>query len=89
VTDDVVLASPQSFGTALVTLGQWQVLGPGSLAIHQGDQAVHVDIASTGSGFEIKAEQIREEVTTPSLPTRLGINLTQPVAKATVTVRIR
>jgi len=88
VTDEVEFAAPKRFGTAVVTLGRWKGLGAGSLTIQHVRQAVRVDIDAGGSDFEIKGEKIHEDVKTKTLPTRIGIDLTQPVTKATITVKI-
>lgn len=87
VTDEVEFASPQAFETALITLGQWKKLAPRSLAITDADEAVRVDIEATGD-VEIAAEEIHEDTHTKTPPTRIAIRFTQPVAKATITMKI-
>lgn len=86
VTDQVELTSPQSFGTALVTLGGWRRLDDGALMVYDVDEAVRVEIDTGGAAYTITAEEIREDA--PVLPTRIGIALEQPVKKATVTLKI-
>ncbi len=86
VTDTVEFASPQTFGTALVTLGKWERSDDGSLLMHAGDEAVRVEINVKGGEFTVQAEEIIEDA--PVKPTRIGINLTQPVTAATVTLKI-
>lgn len=85
VSDHVVFASPQSFGTALITLGQWDQSGPGTLTIQDGEEAVEVEVSCADGELVIRAEQILED---GPHPTRLGINLAQPMSEATVRVRI-
>jgi len=85
VTDRVVYAAAQTFGTALITCGSFRQVGPGELNVYDGDEAVRVRIEATGE-YEIKAEEIHED--TSRVPTRIGLNLTEPVSKATVTVTI-
>ncbi|MFQ5809119.1 MAG: hypothetical protein ACE5JM_05825, partial [Armatimonadota bacterium] len=86
VTDEVVFSAPQAFGTALITLGEWKELEPGSLLIYDVEEAVRVDIEAVGGEFEIEAQEIKEEAR--AQPTRLGINLKSPVTRAAITVRI-
>ena len=86
VTDRVEYKTPQTFGTALVTLGHWQHLEDGALLIYNVDEAVRVEIDAGGAAFTVKAEEIREDA--PVVPTRLGIDLAQPVTAATVTMKI-
>jgi len=86
VTDTVEFASPQSFGTALITLGKWERADDGSLRVSNGDEAVRVEVKVKGGEFTVQAEEIIEDA--PVKPTRIGINLTQLVTAATVTLRI-
>jgi len=88
VTDEVAFRSPQTFENALVTLGRWKKLDDDSLLIYDFDQAVRVDVSATGGTVAFRSEQIKEDVRTRSLPTRIGIALTGPVTKASVTLRI-
>ena len=88
VTDEVAFDSPQAFETALITLGRWKRAAPRSLIVYDSDEAVRVDIETTGGEFEVKAEQIREDVRTRSLPVRLGIAFKKPVAAGAITVKI-
>ena len=89
VTDEVVFTEPQAFETALVTLGTWKQEKPGVLVVSDSGESVRVEIAVTGGEFEVAAEEIKEDVKTHSLPTRIAIRMKQPVAKATVTMTIR
>lgn len=88
VRDDVAFSTAKEFETALITMGRWKRLGPKSLVVRDGDEAVRVDIEADGGGFEIHAEVIKEDVRAPSLPTRLGIKLKKPVTKAAITMTI-
>ncbi|MEW6356469.1 MAG: heparinase II/III family protein [Planctomycetota bacterium] len=89
VTDTVEFAGPKDFATAIITLGRWKETEPGRLLIYDTEEAVRVDIKIEGAEYAIKAEEIKEDVHTPTLPTRIGINLTKPVTTATVTLTIR
>jgi len=88
VTDEAEFASPQTFGTALITLGKWQQLSPTALLVYDDHEAVRVQIDSAGAEFTVDAEQIDEQVRTPNKPTRIGINLKRPTTRATVTATI-
>ena len=88
MTDEVAFDSPQAFETALITLGRWKRAAPRSLIVYDSDEAVRVEIETTGGEFEVKAEQIREDVRTRSLPVRLGIAFKKPVAAGAITVKI-
>lgn len=88
VTDEVAFTSFRTFETALIIFGRWRQCPDGSIHITDNEDAVRVEISVSGSDFEIQAEELREDLTTPTLPTRLGIRLTQPVTGAVVTLRI-
>jgi hypothetical protein len=86
ITDRVTFAEPREFATALITLGGWEQLGPGEIAVYDFDEAVRVTIEAEGSEFEVRAEEIHED--TRGIPTRIGISLTEPVTQASVTMTI-
>ena len=87
VTDRVEFASSQTFGTTLMTLGQWERLSPTSLTIRDGDGAVRVDIEASAN-FDVTAEELDEALRIDAKATRLGINLREPVPRATIAMRI-
>jgi hypothetical protein len=86
LTDRVEFTSPQTFATALLNRGQWQKIDDRTLLLRDGDEVLRVEIDAGGEAFDIRAEEIREDA--PVQPTRLGLNLTQPVTAATVTLQI-
>jgi len=88
VTDEVEFDSPQSFGTALITFSDWKQLRPKQLLIGSSPESVQVEITTDGPAFEIQSEQIKEDVRGGRTPTRLGIDLTQPAAKAMITLTV-
>jgi len=96
VTDEVVFSRSSDFGTALITFDKWQQLSASSLVIRDQDKALRVDIEVTGADsssalrtdFKIQPETIEEDLNGSSPPTRLGINLTGPVLRAIVCLKI-
>ena len=86
VTDDVAFESPQEFGTALVTLGQWKQAGPGEWVAYDFDEAMRVQIEVTGGEFEFGVEEIHEDCA--GVPKRLGIKMTEPVKAASIAMTI-
>ena len=70
----------------MLTLGKWERNDDGSLCVRDGDEAVRVEIKVKGGEFAVQAEEIHEDA--PVKPTRIGINFTQPVTEATVTLKI-
>ena len=88
VTDEVRLAAPQSFGTALVTFSEWRKAGPGTLIVGSGPGAVRVEIDAGAQPPAVEPEKIEEDLPGPKIPTRLGIHLTQPVTEARITLVI-
>ena len=88
VTDEVVFSQPGAFGTALVTFDKWRKLSGSSLTIYDQEEALNVEIAVSGAGFEIEPQTIEEDLSGGRLPTRLGINLSEPVTRAVVSLTI-
>ena len=88
VTDEVELTTPQSFGTALITFSPWKGLGPGQLLVGEGNEAVRVAITTDGSAYKLQPEPIHEELPHGLVPTRLGVDLEEPVRKARITLTI-
>lgn len=86
VSDHVQFSEPKSFGTAVLTLGSWKQQADGSLLVFDVNEAARIDIDSGGRAFSIDAEEIHEDA--PVAPTRLGINLKEPVTDATITLKI-
>ncbi|MBL7141141.1 MAG: heparinase II/III family protein [Planctomycetes bacterium] len=88
VTDAVAFAEPQAFETALVTLGEWERADDGTIIVRYRAKAVRVQIQAEGGRVEFVADEIKEDVKAPALPTRIGIRFTEPVRTARVTLRI-
>lgn len=88
VTDGFEFEAPGNFETALVTWGNWRHAGSDAIVITDGGQSLHVEIATGGVPFEVRAETLDEDVRTPKKPVRLGIALKNPVMSGQVTLRI-
>ncbi|MEP0843656.1 MAG: heparinase II/III family protein [Phycisphaerae bacterium] len=88
VIDDVAFKSPQAFGSAVVTFGEWKQLGPDRLRVADGGAAVEISVRAEGGEVGFKAEQIDEDLTARRKPTRIGIDFTQPVAKGRISLAI-
>ena len=89
VTDEAEFDRPTDFETALITFDKWRRLDPNHLRIGEGADAVDVEIETAGAAFDIRAEEIHEDLHSQSLPTRLGIALTDATGHATITTTIR
>jgi hypothetical protein len=87
VSDKIEIEEPATFETALITFGGWRQTSETSLLIYEADAAVNVAVESSAP-FEVVPEIIREDVTAPSLPLRLGLRLNQPVKRAEITLTI-
>ena len=87
VTDSVAYQTPQSFETALITLGGWRERGPNQLLIWDFDEAVEATIDTGGQPYELVTDQIIENAS--AKPYRLAIRLQNPVSEATVKVTIK
>ena len=89
VPDEVTFSRPYNFSTALITFDNWKQPSSNSLILYDSQKALNVDIKINGSDFEIRPETINEDVSARKKPTRLGINLTEPVKQALVSLTIR
>lgn len=87
VTDRVEFATPQLFGSAMITLGKMTRGDEGVLRIADAGQELSVTIDAAGAAYDIAEEPIRENSSVT--PTRIGINLTEKTAAATITLTIR
>ncbi|MBN1291759.1 MAG: heparinase II/III family protein [Candidatus Latescibacteria bacterium] len=88
ITDRAVFSMPRSFDTALITFSSWRVNSDGSIEVYDDDTAVQVDIAVTGSEYEIQTTEIREDLPVKRNPMRLAIVLKNKVKDAEVRVKV-
>jgi hypothetical protein len=88
VTDEVKFADPQAFSTALITYGQWKRNDDGTLTVTDNGKSVNVAIEAGGQQYEIRATEVDSEVRADHKPTRIAIDLSEPVTGATVSVKI-
>jgi len=89
VADEVQFTSPQAFGTALITFSDWNQPAGDRLVVGSGKGAVEVTIATGGLAFRVEPQRLDENLPGGHIPTRLGIELAEPVQKATITLSIR
>ncbi len=89
VTDAAEFATPETFESALITLGSWEQTGPRSLRVRDGDAAVDVAIDAGPHAFAFAAEEIYPARRTAAPTTRIAIRLAAPVTQATVRLTIR
>lgn len=87
VTDEVEFDTPQTFGTALVTFSPQRRIKGREIWVGKGKNQVRVEV--DGVECRIEQEEIHEDVHSRHLPVRLGIDLTEPVARARIVVTIR
>ncbi len=88
VTDEVVLGSPATFETALITFDPWKELGAGRLVVGKGPSSVRVEIDTQGKCFEVRAEEVHEDLPGKRVPVRIAIALAEPVQEAAVRLTI-
>jgi hypothetical protein len=84
VIDEVEFNSPQEFGTALITFSPWKELEGGQLLVGKSPDALRVEITATGCKTRMRAAEIHEDLPGGHIPTRLGIDMAEPVTKATI-----
>ena len=84
VCDKVKYSEPGSFETALITYGDWDWDGQGTLRVSMGEEAMLVEVSSEGGELEFAHCVIKES----STPTRLSWRLKKPVLEAEIRFRV-
>jgi hypothetical protein len=84
VSDKVIFSQPDTFETALITYGQWELKSDGSLIVSQNGEAVTVTVTSDQGPMEFAHCVIQES----STPTRLSWRLPAPVLEAVVRISV-
>jgi hypothetical protein len=88
VIDDAAATEPLSFETALITLGSWSQIGPATLRVEDGGEAVLVEIDTAGAPFRLQAETIEGQRGTLPATTRIAIRLERAASQPHIRVRI-
>jgi hypothetical protein len=88
VTDEVGFDQPADFESALITWGKWKKISADEIEIADDTCVVLVKIDTGGVPFEIRSEEINEDVHTPKKPWHLGIGLKSPVTSARIVLII-
>jgi len=89
VTDSFAFSEPARFETALLTIGDWQQLGPAILRVTDGGESVRVEVKTpNGAALEMAAEEIREDLASQRRATRIGLRLKRALAEGELTVHI-
>jgi len=89
VVDEVAFSKAEPFAGALITYGQWKQINDHTVVITAGEEAVEVTIDTGGVPFELKSETINEQTHNGDKPTRIGIDLKQPITAGKVTLSIK
>jgi hypothetical protein len=87
VTDRVEFDSPQKFGTAIVTYGEFREEAAGIWTVTEKNTSLRVEIEAGGFPFAVRDEVLRDESRVGKVH-RLGINLLSPVEQAEIRVKI-
>jgi len=82
ITDRVEFATEKTYGTALMTLGEWSEQGEGKLRFKDGEGVLDVEVTASVP-FTIKGETITANLRGPKTPPqRVGIDFNKPVREA-------
>ncbi|MCA9413762.1 MAG: heparinase II/III family protein, partial [Candidatus Omnitrophica bacterium] len=87
VRDEVRFKEPTKFGTALITMSEWNQSGQDEFLIRQGTNAVRVTVECPDQ-WSVKPETLEEDVRADRLPDRIGLNVIQPVKSTEITMLI-
>ena len=89
VRDEVSFRSPQTFGTALVTMSDWRQHDHGHLLFSDGEDSLGIEVRVEGGAHQVSSETIQEETHADKQPVRIGINLKEPVDRAVIEVVVQ
>ena len=89
VIDEVEFNAPQAFGTALITFCAKPEIWDREILVGDGDGRVRVAVSTRGANCKIRQETLDEDVHAPHPPVRIGIDLTEPVRQAAITLTIQ
>ena len=87
VRDDVYFMEPKTFGTALITYDKTFERRKGEIVAYDAFGGLQANIDVTGGDWTLEKREI--DTINGNKPFRLGINLNQPVKKATVIITIK
>ena len=73
VRDEIKLAAPESFETALVTWGEIKTIATNVVEISDGGSTVRVTMDTQGKPFQLRSEQIDEDLQSRRKPFRLAL----------------
>lgn len=88
IEDSVAFATPQTFETALITLGSWKQLEPGVIEIVYEGEAITAVVDTHGVPFSVEAAPVEGPRRGLPATTRLAVRLQRPVLTATVKVSL-
>jgi hypothetical protein len=88
ITDEFEFASPQNFGTALITFSNWRPIGSSAFEIGTGAERVFVRLESEGGAVAVRSEVIEEDLPAGRRPVRLGLEFAQPVVRGRILVHV-
>ncbi|MEX0641143.1 MAG: heparinase II/III family protein, partial [Pirellulales bacterium] len=89
VVDEVSFTQPRLFETALITFAPSSEYAPGHFRIGDDAESILVEITSEKSEFRVTTSTIEEELPDGRIPTRLAIELVNPIDAAKVKIIIR
>jgi hypothetical protein len=87
IEDRVTLASPQTFGTAMITLDRVHRRAADTFVVYDVQRALQVTVEAEGGAWDFTLEQI--ENTGRASPRRLGFTFTTPVSEARLRFTVR
>lgn len=86
--DQFASTKPVSFGTAIMTLGTYEILDDKTIILSSEHHKVKADVSSEGGAIRIVDERVPVEHLREGGPAhRIGIEFTEPVSEGAITVR--
>lgn len=89
VTDVLTADAPLTLGSAVITFDRWLQTAEDAFLVFNDREALEVRVDARGTAVEFTEEILDEDLPSNRKPRRIGINLTEPVTEAMVTLTIR
>ncbi|MCM4156957.1 hypothetical protein [Gramella sp. AN32] len=85
IEDHIQASAPVSFGMAIMTLSEYEIVDPNTIILNENGQKLKVSITGSGGKLKIQDEKVPVEHLREGGPAfRIGIDFTRPVTEGTI-----
>ncbi|MEQ8580453.1 MAG: hypothetical protein RIC30_20890 [Marinoscillum sp.] len=88
ITDEFSTSKPVMFGTAIMTLGEYEIIDDHTIVLTENGMSVKAEVFSESGQFSLKGEQVPVAHLREGAPAfRVGVDFNQPLSQGRITVR--